>query len=123
VSLIGRICSRYCDCLKVSNIEQVESDPTLTPAERATYARQLAQNPVWNELIRNLKADAFTFWEKTGYQDVEGREFLWKQAKVIELIELRVRGYLSNAVLNENLEERRLKKAATPRDGRKLREE
>jgi hypothetical protein len=83
----------------------------------------LAQNPVWNELIRNLKAEAFALWEKTGYQDVEGREFLWKQAKVIELIELRVRGYLSNAVLNENLEERRLKKAATPRDGRKLREE
>jgi hypothetical protein len=81
----------------------------LTPEERSTYAKQLAANPLLGELFDNLQAEAFKLWIDTSVKGVESREYLWTHHQVVILIERRIRGYLANAVLDENIENRRQK--------------
>jgi DNA-binding FadR family transcriptional regulator len=81
----------------------------LSPEERGTYARQLAGNPIWDELFSNLRVEAVQGWAQTKFEDVESREYFFKHFQILELIKRRIEGYIANAAMNEHIEMQRQK--------------
>ncbi len=116
-NLIKRICRRFCGCSDFIPIPVIRV--ALTPAERATYAKQLIVNPVWEELFENLQDEAFKLWANSTSRDFESREFMWQQYQIVSLLKRRIAGYLANAALDEDIENKRQK---NPQPQRNLRD-
>ena len=107
-----KICCRFCGCKEEAPIPVSGLDPSLSPEQRATYARQLKGNPVWDEVINNLSMEAYGVWAATKMADVEEREYLYKHFQIIGMIKRRIDGYISSAALDEHIQ---AQKAATPK--------
>lgn len=84
-------------------------ESALSKMERATYARQLMTNPLWDEVFDNLRDDAFKLWVGTNTEDVGHREYLWKHFQIIGVLQRRVKAYIETVSLEEAMEEKKQK--------------
>lgn len=54
---------------------------------RARLAREVTDNPVYQEAFSSLKADLMRGWESSPARDTEGREHLWLAVNLLGRIE------------------------------------
>jgi hypothetical protein len=78
----------------------------LTVQERASEARALLKNQVFVEAFDELRNEALKMWEQSAYNDVEGRENIYRHIKALNQIKGRVESYINNALLDEKFKER-----------------
>ncbi len=116
MNLIKRICRRFCGCFDYIPIPATGVD--LTVEERATAARQIKANPLWEPLFDALRADAHKMWFDTTTDDVNAREYLWTHTQILGVIQRRINGYIAHAILNEDLEKKRQKNPQSARNGK-----
>ena len=79
-------------------------DSSLTVQERGSYAKALLENPVFKEIMEELRRDAIYLWEQTSADAVEQREFYWKHIKALNQIEGRVTRYANEALYQSVME-------------------
>lgn len=79
--------------------------PILSKMDRLMYAKQLLDNPLWNQLLTELKQEALNQCEVSPARDVEGREFFWKYIKSIEQLKGKVASCLWEEAIREKREE------------------
>src|SRR3546814_11597299 len=58
----------------------------LTIEQRRAYALELINNPLWPEVIEDMKQDAMNLWKRTTAADVQAREQAWQKFQAIEEI-------------------------------------
>jgi hypothetical protein len=61
----------------------VDSDEAQT---RATHAKRLLEDPLLQEALGKIKAEAVDAWEKTAARDSEARELAWITVRVTNRI-------------------------------------
>lgn len=83
----------------------------LTNMERATAARAALSNAVFDEAFKELIKEAFVLWQKTQYEDCEGRENLWRHIKALHQLRGRLERYISDVLLEEDKLKRQANKA------------
>lgn len=104
-----RIAAFFCGSACIRCAPLPENPVDLTSEERFTYIKQIVQNPMWGEIIRELEYEAFGIWKNTPVSDSAGREFLYGHYRALDLIRKRVEGYLSHSALEEAMEAKRSK--------------
>jgi len=77
---------------KVSFAKQ---DNTLNVYQRSAKAKELLDNPLYQEVIIKLKRDSLALWENTNDNSKEIREFLWIYIKILNQINSRFEGILN----------------------------
>lgn len=64
------------------------------PEKRAEYAKELIENPLWMETIRNVKFRLYMDFKDTAWIDKATREQIYRTAKAVDYIN----GYLNRVV-------------------------
>jgi len=85
--------------------EQVLPKVEMTQKERAMYAKQIRDNPLWEEVLSELKQQALITCERSPARDIEGREYLWKYIRAIEQLKSKIQSHVWNDVIEEKKEQ------------------
>lgn len=69
----------------------------LTTEQRRAYALELINNPLWPEVIEDMKQDALNLWKRTTAADVQAREQAWQKFQAIEGVQHGIESALRRA--------------------------
>lgn len=103
--IIRKIAQSLCKCPEPPPVPEIIKS-VLSTKERATYARKLMENPLWEEVFEDLRDDAFKLWVGTSLEDVEQREYLWKHFQLIGVLQRRLKAYVTTVTIEEDMEAR-----------------
>ena len=67
--------------------------------QRAIRAKQLQEDPVFREVMDDLKASAVEAWTRTSFENNRQREFSWMLIKAIERIETGLQSIVDEQVI------------------------
>src|SRR3546814_3489897 len=75
--------------------------------QRRAYALELINNPLWPEVIEDMKQDAMNLWKRTTAADVQAREQAWQKFQAIEGVQNGIESALrrADAALAETTEQ------------------
>ncbi len=83
------------------------SEVKLTTNERATYAAQALNNPVFQEAIFDIKEELIDRWQHTASPQIEDREFYYVHMRALEQFLSRLNGFINAAKIEEDIREKR----------------
>ena len=55
-------------------------------AKRVFYARELLDNPLWQEVFEALREESRSRWEGTDPEDTSTRELAWHETKALDRV-------------------------------------
>jgi hypothetical protein len=64
---------------------------------KATYAKQMLDNPIYKEVLQKIEADAVKLWQNSPLHDVEQREIMYMQHRVLKQIDAYIKRYVVDA--------------------------
>jgi hypothetical protein len=82
----------------------------LSPIERGNKAKELLENPVFNEAINTLEIAAIKVWEETKVGEVKEREFIFQHIKALKQIKDIINRYANELLLERRMKENKEKK-------------
>ena len=70
---------------------------------KGKHVARILEDKVFRESVETLEEDLFNSWKTTGFDEVEKREFIYRQLKSIGEIDLRLRTIHENGKVAETM--------------------
>ncbi len=79
----------------------------ITLADKARYAQQLLDNPLFSEIFSAIENELTETWKNSPASDIEGREFTYLRLEALRKFRLMLEGYIAEHLYEEKLKEQK----------------
>jgi hypothetical protein len=83
------------------------ADISLTVGEKASSARQMLDNPIFQTAFQEIRSEIILMWENAAVDDEAKRKFCWEYLKALNQVKGRLEKYINDAVYQRHLDDRK----------------